>query len=127
MITNIIYKMDFEMKRAIFVITTALLMMTTANAAPDSQGKRPDFGNLCQGKAVNSKVTAKHGDRTIEGTCQIGFKATNPNALDRGASRDPAIQNACKAKAKGSAVVAKLNGKNIAGKCDINFKPNMRR
>lgn len=115
------------MKKIIFSIFTALFMLSTANAAPDTQGKRPDFNNLCHGKAVNTKVKTQHGDRKIEGSCQIGFKATNPNALERGDNRLPAVQNACKNKAKGSAITVKVNNKNIAGKCDTTFKPNMSR
>lgn len=114
------------MKKMIFLITVGLLV-TTAHAEQNDRGNRPDFSKLCQGKALNSKLTIKHGDRTMTGTCQMGFKSTNPNALERGAQRDPAIQNACKGKAKGTAVTAKINGKNIPGKCDINFRPDMGR
>lgn len=115
------------MKKFVLGIVTSLFMLTTVNAAPDTQGKRPDFNNLCHGKAVNTKVKTKLGDRTVEGSCQIGFKATNANALERGDNRLPAVQNACRNKAKGSAVTVKVNNKNIAGKCDSIFKSNMKR
>ncbi|MQW92539.1 hypothetical protein GFH30_06820 [Acinetobacter wanghuae] len=113
------------MKKIALAIATLLTAITVVHAAPDA--KRPDMSKLCQGKALNSKVVSKHGDRTIEGSCQIGFKANNPQALERGAMRNPAVQNTCKGKAKGTAAVVKVDGKNIAGKCDITFKPNMRR
>lgn len=113
------------MKKMLLVLSATLMTITTVHAAPD--GKRPDFSALCQGKALNTKVIAQHGDRKIEGTCQIAFKATNPNALERGAMRDPAVQKACQAKAKGTAVTVKVDGKSVAGKCDIAFRPNMKR
>lgn len=113
------------MKKTLLCFAAILFSMSTVQAAPDT--KRPDLSKLCQGKAINSKVNTKQGDRTFEGTCQIGFKANNPQALERGAMRDPAIQNACKGKTKGAATVAKVDGKNIAGKCDITFKSNARR
>lgn len=113
------------MKKIALCIATAFIAISAAHAEPEH--KRPDISKLCQGKALNSKVVSKNGDRSIEGTCQIGFKANNPQALERGAMRDPAIQNACKGKAKGTAAIAKVDGKNISGKCDMTFKPNMRR
>lgn len=82
---------------------------------------------LCQGKAVNTKISQKMGDRSIKGTCQIGFKANNPNTLEHGAMRDPAVQNACKGKGKGSAVIAKVATKTVAGKYDVIFRSNMKR
>lgn len=124
-IINII-QTETVMKKMALLLTSALLAISAAHAAPEG-GKRPDFGNLCQGKALNTKVNAKHDDRTIEGTCQMGFKANNPSALERGAMRDPAVQNACKGKAKGAVVNAKVSGKNVAGKCDVTFRPNMKR
>ena len=112
------------MKKTVFIALMATLAFTQANAA---QEKRPDPAQLCQGKAVNAKVSTKMGDRQMEGTCQIGFKATNPNTLERGAMRDPAVQNACKGKAKGTAVVAKVDGKSVPGKCELISKGNGRR
>ena len=112
------------MKKTIFIAFMTTLAFAQSHAA---QEKRPDPTQFCQGKAVNAKVVSKMGDRQMEGTCQIGFKASSPNALERGAMRDPAVQNACKGKAKGTSVVAKVNAKNIPGKCEIIFKGNGRR
>lgn len=123
------------MKKTTLVLMS-LLALTTANtyAGSKAQGgeKRPDFNQLCLNKAVNTKVNAKHGDRTIAGTCQLGFKANNAQDL-RGGQRPAAGQqrpsdvtaNACKGKPKGTAVTVKIEGKNIAGKCDMIFKPTM--
>ena len=112
------------MKKWALVFTSVLFGFTTAHAAEDT--KRPDFSQLCNGKAVNTKLTAKHDGRSIEGTCQIGFKANDKNALQRGAMRDPAVKDACKGKAKGTAINVKIDGKQVAGKCDVQFRPNMK-
>lgn len=112
------------MKKMLLVLSATLVTITTAHAAPE--GKRPDFSALCQAKALNAKVIAQHGDRKMEGTCQMAFKASNPNALERGAMRDPALQKACQSKAKGTAVTVKVDGKSVAGKCDIAFRPKMK-
>ena len=114
------------MKKIMLLLTLGLMGMSAVQAAPQNSA-RPDMSKLCQGKAINSKIKTTMGDRQIEGTCQIGFKANHPDALERGAMREPTIQNACKGKAKGQAVTAKMNGKMIAGKCDIIFKGNGRR
>lgn len=113
------------MKKTLLCFTAILFSMSTVQAAPDT--KRPDLSKLCQGKAINSKVSSKQGDRIFEGTCQIGFKANNSQTLERGTMRDTTIQNVCKGKTKGAATVAKVGGKNIAGKCDITFKSNTHR
>ena len=97
--------------------------MTAVNAHAQPQGARPDFSKLCAGKALNAKVSTKMGDRTLQGTCQIGFKATKMEDLPRGAQRDPAVQNACKGKNKGQAVQVKVENKTVKGQCDIQFKP----
>ena len=93
------------MKRITLLLTTGLLAISAAQAVPD---QRPDMSQLCQGKGLNTKMSAKMGDRTMQGTCQIGFKAKHPNALEHGAMRDPDVQNVCKGKAKGTSVVAKV-------------------
>ncbi|MBU3845665.1 MAG: hypothetical protein H9855_01560 [Candidatus Acinetobacter avistercoris] len=115
------------MKNINIVLITLLMTFTAFNASAHDNTKRPDTTKLCQGKAINTRVSQKIGDRTLEGTCQIGFKANQSNGLDRGLMRDPAIQNACKGKVKNTAVVAKVDGKNIPGKCDIVFRSAMKR
>ena len=100
--------------------------MTTVQANAQPQGARPDFSKLCAGKALNSKVTAKMGDRTMQGTCQMGFKATKMDELPRGSQREPAVQNACKGKAKGQAVQVKVANKTVKGQCEIQFRPDRR-
>lgn len=113
------------MKTYLFAFTTALMMMSQAQAAPE--GSRPNFNQYCNGKAINTIVNLKNDGHPISGTCQLGFKANATNTLERGAMRDPIIQNACKGKSKGAAVTVKLNGKAIAGKCDVIFKSEMKR
>jgi len=113
------------MEKIASLLFAGLFATTAVYAAPESKGNRPDFSKLCQGKAVNTKITATHDGRSINGTCQLGFKANNPNSLERGAHRDSNIQNACHAKAKGAAVTVKYNGKNIPGTCDVLFKSEM--
>ena len=112
------------MNKSIFLLIGTLFALNVAHAAPDA-GKRPDFSQQCAGKAVNTKISVKAGDRTMQGTCQLGFKPNTPNGLERGAMRDPVVQNACKGKTKGTATTIKLNGKSIAGKCDVMFRPEM--
>ena len=114
------------MKHLSWLLLGSILAFNSAQAAPDA-GKRPDFSSMCAGKALNSKISVKHDDRTMQGTCQLGFKPNNPASLERGAMRDPALRNACNGKAKGAAVTAKVEGKNIAGKCEITFRPEMKR
>ena len=113
------------MKKIILLLASSVLTVTATYAAPNDKGSRPDFSQLCKGKAINTKVSTKHDGRTMNGTCQLRFVANNPASLERGAQRDSTIQNACKGKTKGTTTSVTLNGKNIPGKCDISFKPEM--
>jgi hypothetical protein len=107
------------------ILATLLLGLGLSVQAADT--KRPDFSKLCQGKVLNSKVNTQFDGRRIEGTCQLGFKPKQANALERGAMREPAVQNACMGKAKGAAVNVKVGAKSIAGQCDVVFKSAARR
>jgi len=111
------------MKKLSLLLLSIIIGMATiqlTNAHPN----REVFNTACLNKALNSKVSIKYDDQTINGTCQLGFKAKYPNELERGSNRNSAIQNACKGKIKGQQVVAQLNDKNIQGKCDLVFKSN---
>lgn len=112
------------MKKISFAAMTLVLCSMNIHAANET--KRPDMSQLCKGKAVNSKASVKMGDNVRQGTCQLGFKPNQQQALGREAMRDAAIQKACVGKAKGAAVSVKFNGKTVPGKCDIVFRPNMR-
>lgn len=109
------------------VLFAATLIAVSMNIQAHPEGSRPDHSKLCNGKAINTKVNVKADGHDIQGTCQLGFKANNPDALERGAMRDLAIQKACVGKAKGTAVTVKVNSKAVPGKCDIVFKSNMKR
>ncbi len=100
----------------------AVLLLGAGFTVHAADAKRPDFSQLCQGKALNSKVKTQFDGRSIEGTCQLGFKANQANALERGQMREAAVQNACVGKAKGTAVNVKVANKSVAGKCDVVFK-----
>lgn len=115
------------MKKIVLSFVSAMVIFSALGVQAYDDVKRPDTSKLCQGKALNTKVSQKIGDRTMAGSCQIGFKANNADALDRGAMRDPAIQNICKGKTKGAAVIAKVDGKSVSGKCDIVFRSDMKR
>lgn len=110
-----------------YKLILAGVLLSLGLGAQAAENKRPDFSTLCQGKALNTKVKTQFDGRHIEGTCQLGFKATQANALERGAMREPALQNACQGKAKGAAVNVKVAGKTVAGKCDVVFKSAGRR
>lgn len=123
--------------KKLFLLTAVLMtcsnFMTVANAAEPNRndGPRPPMDDLCKGKAPNSKVTVTHGDRTMQGVCQIGFKAANPQDLGRGGDHrghgpNPQNNQICQGKKIGQPITATINGKKINGKCDVVFKPNMR-
>ena len=111
------------MKKLAFIIILVLTAMPYTQAASD-EGKNPDMTRLCEGKGPHVKLTVKIEGRTIKGSCQIGFKPAQVNALDYDAMRAPAVQNACKGKARGSTLVMNVNGEQIPGKCDLVFKRN---
>ncbi|WP_312080507.1 hypothetical protein [Acinetobacter schindleri] len=111
------------MKKLAFIIILVLTAMPYAQAASD-EGKNPDTTRLCEGKGPHVKLTVKIEGRTIKGSCQIGFKPAQVNALDYEAMRAPAVQNACKGKARGTTLVMNVNGKQVLGKCDLVFKSN---
>lgn len=113
------------MKKIVLIATSLIAVSMNIQAHPE--GSRPDLSKLCVGKAVNTKINTKSNGHDIQGACQLGFKANNPDSLERGAMRDPVIQKSCVGKAKGAVVTAKVNGKSVPGKCDIVFKSNMKR
>ena len=113
------------MKKLAFIIVLVLTVMPNAQAASDEE-KSPDTTRLCEGKGPYVKLTTKIDDRIIQGSCQVGFKPVQANALDYEAMRDPAVQNVCKGKARGSVVVVSINKKKVPGKCDLIFKDNRR-
>lgn len=113
------------MKKLAFSIALVLMAMPNAQAASDER-KSLDTTRLCEGKGPHVKLTIKIEDRAIKGSCQIGFKPAEANALDYEAMRTSALQNACKGKARGTALVLNVNGEQIPGKCDLVFKSNHR-
>jgi len=113
------------MKKLVFIIILVLTAMPYTQAASD-EGKNPDTTRLCEGKGPHVKLTVKIEGRTIKGSCQIGFKSAEANALDYEPMRTSALQNACKGKARGSTLVVNVDGEQIPGKCDLVFKRNHR-
>lgn len=112
------------MKKIAFILAITLMQMSSAQ--PSSEENPPDPTRLCEGKGPHVKLTTKIEGRKVKGSCQIGLKPVQDDALDYKALNDPAIQNACKGKARGTAAVVNIKGKNIPGKCDLVFKENRR-
>jgi len=113
------------MKKIAVIITGMCFVMSAVHAtAEDIQ--YTDILPLCEGKAPHVKVSTQLNGRTLQGSCQIGFKPHDPQNLKGYMMHEPALQNACKGKARTSTVVIHLAGKKVPGKCDLVFKINRR-
>ncbi len=109
------------MKKIAVIIAAMYFAMPVVHAAAESI-PYSEILPLCEGKGPHVKVSTQIDGRTLEGSCQIGFKPHDPRTLEGYTIQEPTIQNACKGQARASTVVIHLAGKAVPGKCDLVFK-----
>ena len=117
------------MKHKLLLISAFISAMSFVNLAQaQTEPQRGGFdrnatAKLCTGKKIGQTINTKIGDRTVKGTCEIGFSATNPDTLPRGerGQNNPTAQ-VCNGKKQGQAVSVKVNGQTVNGKCELRLK-----
>ncbi|MCH4246350.1 hypothetical protein [Acinetobacter populi] len=113
------------MKKQLLLIClfSSFAALTHANPPAGGGFDRSAMNKLCNGKKIGDSISTKMGDRTVKGTCQLGFAATGNAQLPRGErGQNSPLEQACKGKKLNQATSVKVNGQTINGKCEVRFK-----